>query len=223
MTTATRILGTLSHQPDHAAHNAPTAWLVAMLDEIDYPMLLLADRTRVVHANKAARQELEAKHPLQLQEQHLQVRCRNDAGALHVAIDAATQRGLRRMVTLRSGALVSISVVPLCPLDGQADRPALLVFGKREVCEPLSLQWFAQGNGLTGAETQVLQALCAGLQPQQVALRHGVAVSTVRTQIGSIRAKTGSDSIRTLVRQVATLPPLVSVLRGAAYEGFARV
>jgi len=42
-----------------------------------------------------------------------------------------------------------------------------------------------------------------------------VAVSTVRTQIGSIRAKTGAASISELVRQVAVLPPLVGALRGA--------
>ena len=42
----------------------------------------------------------------------------------------------------------------------------------------------------------------------------GVALSTVRTQINSIRAKTGAASIRALVRQVAVLPPLVSALRG---------
>jgi len=36
----------------------------------------------------------------------------------------------------------------------------------------------------------------------------------VRTQIGSIRAKTGVASIRELVRQVAVLPPLVGALKG---------
>jgi len=36
----------------------------------------------------------------------------------------------------------------------------------------------------------------------------------VRTQIGSIRAKTGAASIAELVRQVAVLPPLVGALRG---------
>jgi hypothetical protein len=41
-----------------------------------------------------------------------------------------------------------------------------------------------------------------------------VALSTVRTQIGSIRTKTGAGSIRDLVRQVALLPPLVGALRG---------
>jgi hypothetical protein len=42
----------------------------------------------------------------------------------------------------------------------------------------------------------------------------GVAFSTVRTQIGNIRQKTGAPSIRALVQQVAVLPPLMGVLRG---------
>jgi hypothetical protein len=36
----------------------------------------------------------------------------------------------------------------------------------------------------------------------------------IRTQIGSIRIKTGACSIRALVQQVALLPPLVSALQG---------
>ena len=39
-------------------------------------------------------------------------------------------------------------------------------------------------------------------------------LATIRTQIGSIRAKTQSGSIRALVRQVAMLPPLVNALQG---------
>ena len=38
-------------------------------------------------------------------------------------------------------------------------------------------------------------------------------VSTVRTQISSVRAKTGAASIRALVKQVAQLPPMVGALR----------
>jgi hypothetical protein len=34
----------------------------------------------------------------------------------------------------------------------------------------------------------------------------------VRSQIGSIRTKTGANGIRELVRQVAVLPPLVNAL-----------
>jgi DNA-binding CsgD family transcriptional regulator len=58
----------------------------------------------------------------------------------------------------------------------------------------------------------VLAALCDGDDPSGIARRFGVAVSTVRSQIASIRQKTRSTSIRELVRQVAVLPPIVSAI-----------
>ena len=60
-----------------------------------------------------------------------------------------------------------------------------------------------------------MKGLCADFTPQQIANRQGVGLATVRTQIGSIRLKTGACSIRARVRQVALLPPLVSALLGA--------
>jgi DNA-binding CsgD family transcriptional regulator len=57
------------------------------------------------------------------------------------------------------------------------------------------------------------------VRPTLIAQTQGVAVSTVRTQIGSIRAKTGAASISALVRQVAVLPPLVGALRGGLLPG----
>jgi DNA-binding CsgD family transcriptional regulator len=90
------------------------------------------------------------------------------------------------------------------------------LFGKRRVCEQLSVHGFARAHGLTAAETRVLEALCNGAKPNEIADRQGVLISTVRTQIGSIRAKTGAQSIPDLVRQVAVLPPLVGTLRAAA-------
>jgi len=77
------------------------------------------------------------------------------------------------------------------------------------------VQGYARSMNLTPAETRVLERLCAGVRPSTIALEQAVAVSTVRTQIGSIRAKTGAGSISELVRQVAVLPPVVGALRGA--------
>jgi DNA-binding CsgD family transcriptional regulator len=57
------------------------------------------------------------------------------------------------------------------------------------------------------------------VRPTAIARQQNVAVSTVRTQIGSIRAKTGAGSISELVRQVAVLPPLVGALRGTFVMG----
>jgi DNA-binding CsgD family transcriptional regulator len=190
-----------------------------MLDEIDYGMLLVSAEAEVVYLNHAARLELDDQHPLQLLGRMLRAHRPQDVAPLYDAL-AAAQRGLRRLVTLgESQHRVSVSVVPLAaaaPREGvTAEQYTLLVLGKREVCEQLSVQGFARSVSLTPAETRVLEMLCRGVPPTDIADRQGVAVSTVRTQIGSIRAKTGAASIRELVRQVAVLPPLVGALRSS--------
>jgi DNA-binding CsgD family transcriptional regulator len=189
-------------------------WLDAVLDELDYGLLLLGADARVLRANHAARAELEGEHPLCVAAGRIGARDAAAAPMLADAIAAAAHRGLRRLLVLGEGAgRVNVSVVPLPAPAAERRRAVLLVLGKRRVCESLSVQWFARSHGLTLAETQVLEALCGGDGPAEIASRHGVALSTVRTQIGSVRAKTGAASIRALVRQVAVLPPLVGALR----------
>jgi DNA-binding CsgD family transcriptional regulator len=202
--------------PDGTADNALPNWFALMLDEIDYGMLLVADDRIVLHANHVARAELDAHHPLQLLGAELRARRTQDGAPLREAIGAARRRGLRRLLTLGEGAeRISVAVVPL-PAAAGDEALTLLVFGKRRMCEALSVHWFAREHGLTPAEARVLAALCDGAPPAQIAKAQGVAMSTVRSQIGAIRAKTGAQCIRSLVRQVAVLPPLVGALRSGA-------
>ena len=212
--------------------------MTRMLDEIDYGMVLVSADAQVAYLNHAARLELDGEHPLQMLGSALRAQRPQDVAPLHDAL-ASAQRGLRRLVMLGAGTQrVSISVVPL-PGGGQdahaaesADcahggrppheglRPTtLLVLGKRQVCEQLSVQGYARSMRLTPAETQVLELLCAGVRPTQIARQQNVAVSTVRTQLGAIRNKTGAAGISDLVRQVAVLPPLLTVLRGGVGMG----
>lgn len=190
-------------------------WLTRAMDEIDYGVLLLVDASQVLYLNHAARAELDAGHPLQLMGAELRARLPHDVARLHDALAGAT-RGLRKLVTLgAAGHGVGIAVVPLGTLtDGS--RATLLMLGKRQMCEQLSVQWFARSHALTPAETRVLEVLCEGLSPREIADQFHVGLATIRTQIGNIRAKTGADSIAELVRQVAMLPPMVSMLRMAA-------
>ncbi len=190
-------------------------WLTAVLDEIDYGLVLLGADSHVVHLNQAARVELDGSHPLLRDDREIRTRRAQDETPLADALGAA-QRGLRCMLSLGDARhRASVAVVPLAGPHG-AGTATLLMLGKREVCEALSVQGFARCHRLTGAETRVLLELCRGTPPGEIANELGVAVSTVRTQIGSVRLKTGAASIRALVRQVAVLPPLVSVLRHAA-------
>jgi DNA-binding CsgD family transcriptional regulator len=192
-------------------------WLALMLDEIDYGMLLVIDQTRVVHANHVARNELDHEHPLQLVGSEIRVRDARDLAPVREGLSGAALRGLRRMLAIgQAPHRVSVAVVPLSSLGHEGPPATLLMFGKRNVCEELSVQGFARCHGLTVTETQVLTALCAGAPPSEIAVCQGVRLSTVRSQIGSIRGKTGAASIRALVHQVAVLPPLVNALRTVA-------
>ena len=198
-----------------SAASQGSRWLALMLDEIDYGMLLLADGGQVMHVNHAARAELDDEHPLQLQGRELRARLAQELMPLQDALNAA-RRGLRRLVTLgESDQPFTMAVVPLGAMAGGAQQATLLLLGKKKVCESLSVQWFARSHALTPTETRVLEGLCHGLDPREVAESHGVGLATVRTQIGSIRAKTSTESIRDLVRRVAVLPPMVSSLRAA--------
>jgi DNA-binding CsgD family transcriptional regulator len=190
-------------------------WLTRAMDEIDYGVLLLVDASLVLYLNHAARAELDGEHPLQLLGKELRARDAQDVTRLHEALAGAT-RGLRKLVTLgQRGNGVSIAVVPLGHLaDGS--KATLLMLGKQRVCEQLSVQWFARSHALTPAETRVLEALCGGMRPREIAEEFNVGMATVRTQIGNILAKVGADSIRELLRLMAVLPPMLNSLRLAA-------
>lgn len=193
------------------------ALLLHALDEIDYGVVVLNASGRVNVANRAARLECGANQDLLLLDGAvLRAQRPADAAALHRALQGAVD-GRRTLLRLGDGEqAISIAVVPLPHQDaGSSDARVLLMFGKRRVCESLSVEFFARTHHLTNSETQVLVALCHGERPSAMATRLGVALSTVRTHVASIRMKTAAASIRDLVGQVAVLPPIVPALRNA--------
>ncbi|MEO5735540.1 MAG: helix-turn-helix transcriptional regulator [Rubrivivax sp.] len=195
--------------------------LHCILDIVDYGMVLLQADGRVAFANKAARNDFDSTHPLALEDGGLLVRHPRDVIPLREALIGALHKGLQRLLTLHDecGGPVCVAVVPI---DDPADpgppgaSGAMLMLGKRKVCDDLSAEAFGRQHKLTTAEARVLQQLCTGQRPAEIARRHGVALSTVRTQIGCMREKTGTSSIGALVGELSRLPPLLSVLRQAA-------
>lgn len=192
-----------------------------LLDQIDYGILLLDADGRVMHANAAARAAMDARHPLDLRADELVARRPEDAGPLRRALEAAGRRGLRTLLSLGAADQgVCAAVIPLSEPAPGAAGVTLVVIGRAPATEGLSAQWYARDRGLTSAEFRVLSLLCTGTAPSEIARRQGVAMSTVRSQIGSLRAKTGSRNIGELVRRVMTLPPLASRLsQPAAVHG----
>lgn len=199
-----------------AAAPAPTApWLLQMLDQIDQGLLLVRPDGELLYANPAALRALDSQHPLLRLGNGLHLHDARDVAPLLDALaDAA--RGARRLVNLGHGPeALAVSVVPLAgprrpdALPHLQDHPGiLLVLGRRAEGAPPGLAAFAHSLGFTPTETRVLQGLYEGLRPAELGQRMGVAVSTIRTHIGSMRDKSGAGSIRELVRRVAVLPPV---------------
>ncbi|NRF65966.1 helix-turn-helix domain-containing protein [Aquincola sp. S2] len=186
-------------------------WLAPVLDQIDYGLVVLGASMRVLHINASAHGELRhGSHALQLLGNCLAARAPADAAALAQAVEAAVTRQIRRLLAVGSARQrMTVAVVPVRLARRDA---ALLVLERRAVCSQLSIQCFGRAHDLTLTESRVLALVCEGRSPQQIAQIQGVALSTVRTQLSSVRAKTGVASLRDLVRCIAALPPLVSVL-----------
>jgi DNA-binding CsgD family transcriptional regulator len=214
----TAVVSDAPARPAEAPHRADESGLLgllaATLDEVDYGLLLLDRYQQVLHANHAARSELDAEHPLQLQQARLLAPQAHDAALLRDALADVFQRAHRKLITLgQPQRRVSISLVPLAPGSATAPAWALVLVGKPQVCQDLSVEAFARSHKLTPVETLVLKGLCRGARPAEIARLQNVALSTVRTHVGSIRSKTSVPSIGALVRTVSMLPPLISALR----------
>ncbi|MEP6739629.1 MAG: LuxR C-terminal-related transcriptional regulator [Caldimonas sp.] len=210
-----------------AASNGPAGLasvavaLVRMLDEIDYGMLLVTASGTLRYANQLALRSLSDDAALRTSGGRVCAAREVDQAALRSALAdaAAGRRGLLNLDSPR--AALSIAVLPLAGgslgADGEDDEPlVLLVLGRQPIYETLTLHFFARSQKLTAAESTVLHGLCAGQSPDEIAKRVGVAISTIRTQIGSIRAKTGATSIRALTSRVAALPPITPTLKYAS-------
>ncbi len=191
------------------------SFLLRLLDEIDYGLVLVDADGQVLHANHLARHELACGRLL--------------GGAIGEPISGATSAlgqqlmaavrgalcGRRRLLYLTHGEhTLPVAVIPLTHALEDARGSVLLVMARQRVGDNLALQMYASEHGLTPTEESVLRALCDGREVDEIAVQHGVAESTVRTQVRSLRDKTGANGIRQLVQRVLALPPVVPALRG---------
>lgn len=194
--------------------------MLSILDEIDYGLLLLTAGGRLRHANQLALECLRGAGALMLRDGKVQAKHPDQQAELALAI-AAALAGRRRLLMLagecREGRECPVALIPLPGAGLPEDGPptCLVLMGKQQSCELLSLTFFAQAYALTPAEVGVLRGLCHGHPPKDIARDLGVAVSTIRTQIGSVRSKTQSSSIRDLLRRIAALPPITLALKSS--------
>lgn len=189
------------------------AHLLRVFDEIDYGMLLLDGQGRILHANHLARHELAQRRLLRACSGSLMGNTPEHSERIQQALDAAL-RGQRRLVLMREGDRdLSMAFTPLShPLEDDVPT-VLVVLSRQNVCDNLAVRMFARALALSPTEEVVLLALCRGLDINEIAAENGVAVSTVRSQIKTLREKAGASSIRRLLQRINSLPPVVPALR----------
>ena len=196
------------------AEEGSSLGLAGLLDELAHGVVITTIEGRVEHANQAARHELARRRVLATRHGALLGCTPEGEKTLRDAL-ARVAEGKRSLITLPAseGPSVSLAALPLkSHASGRAARAALL-FARASVCDSLMLCFFARSHGLTATEEQVLGILCEGFSAPEIAIEMKVAVSTVRSHVRSLCAKTRSSGVRELIGRLAVLPPVAPPFR----------
>ena len=193
---------------NESASEGGPALLALLVDELAHGVLVISAQGRILHANLAARRELEQAVVLKASLGELMVVAAADSKTFKKALDQ-TLDGRRSLVELSArGVACSLALVPLDRQAGRRCERVAVFLSRAGVCASGVFGSFARSHGLTRTEEQVLVLLCHCLSTPQIAVQMSVAVSTVRTHVRSLCLKTASSGVRELVIRVAILPPL---------------
>lgn len=186
-----------------------------VLDAIDYGVIVIGSLGNILLTNQLTRTELEASSCIRIQNDRLSAySTKNTLAIEHAIFDA--KNGLKRLVQISSGKeTLTLSFALLTGIQDSAQtlenffpQLVLVLLGKRTACPSATLTEFAKIHGLSGAEQRLLPAICRGECIKEMAQQHGISIFTVRTQLKSIRVKTGATTLRRLMLLLMSLPPL---------------
>jgi DNA-binding CsgD family transcriptional regulator len=190
--------------------------IVELLEELDTGIIVCTEEGYVELANNVARCELREGRPLAIDPTG--ALCLTEgakASLLHwrAALRAAVQSRRRQLLALRDEQrTLMVSVMPL----GQDPSRVLVMLGRRQPAPDLAVEMLGKLCELTGAEQYVLGKLLAGQRVEEIARTRSVKLSTLRTQVSSLRDKLGARRLEDLVRMAAELPPMTTILRSPA-------
>ncbi|OGA95699.1 MAG: LuxR family transcriptional regulator [Burkholderiales bacterium RIFCSPHIGHO2_12_FULL_61_11] len=191
--------------------------LALLVDELAYGVLVIGAQGQIYHANRAASRELQLGDLLTNRLGDLEISSPADDQAFQAALGEALV-GKRSLIQLSANdRSIAMAVIPLKRQGGVLDDRVALFLSRAGVCESGMLAGFSRQYGLTPTEQHVLVYLCRCLSTPEIAVQMKVAVSTVRTHVRSLCAKTNSYGVRELIRQVAILPPIDTPSLGAIH------
>jgi DNA-binding CsgD family transcriptional regulator len=207
-----------SQEQVHPASLCPPD-LTDLLEELDTAVIVCCEEGRVKLANNAARYELLGDGPLTVNTKGLLSLSASAQAALlpwRSALHAAAVLHRRQLLALHDGKrTLMVSVMPL----GQQAPWVLVMLGRRQPAPDLAVQMLSKLFELTNAEQRVLVSLLGGQRVEAIARERGVKLSTLRTQVCTLREKLGASRLEDLVRLACELPPMSSALRSPALWG----
>lgn len=191
----------------------------SIVEALVHPVLIVCQDMQIIFANSAA--ETLLAEGLVVSSLRGQL-CFNYAYA-NAAIGRAVEIGTRDEFALGpaginvplagAGASAVAHVMPLARRDTSArisQRAAAAVFIAAAGSAPVpALEAIAALFGLTAAEKRVAGQIAAGMNRRDIARAGGVSEGTVKSQLGAIFDKTGTDDQRTLELLIRDLSPPV--------------
>ena len=195
--------------------------LAASLDAISMPTLLFDEVGRIVHHNRSAAtlfdadvtlwrtdDRLMASSPAATRNLHLQisnaVRAHREGGDASPSIVVVERTG---RLPLTMMALPLRSVATDDPKTEQHTRTGALMFVFDPESAPvITAELVRKLFDLSAVEAELAVALCGGQSPDEIANERGRAVSTVRSQIRSLFAKTGTNRQADLIGLLLASP-----------------
>lgn len=179
------------------------------LDQNSNAVLILDARGRLLFANAAARQVLEASNGVAL-----------GRGGVRLAFESAHRRFTRAVAEAcarRGGAGAAMTIprprgAPLkaliAPVGADGLTHALVVIHDPDVADVDRAGALRALYGLTPAVAEVMVALGRGLSPAEIAVGRGVSLTTIRTQVSQAIEQTDTRSIAELAALAASTPSL---------------
>lgn len=185
------------------------------LDALKVAIVLTDAGGLILHSNPAADEILTADGPLRRMNGILTAQSARADAEISAAIALASGNTEMRDVGLavRLGDDAQPMVAHVLPLTRNKSvrraEPVAAIFITVNSNEVASARAIADGYGLTGAETRVLEEVLSGRTVAELAERLGVTTATARTHLSRIFAKTGVQRQSALLRLAASMSPVL--------------
>jgi len=181
------------------------------LDLVNFGVVLVGEKGRVIRTNRIAEAMLKAKVGLSILGGFLHINDSVTNSRLLTLIDTAVRRSGERggslAISRPDGRPIFARVVPYYPSNFFPDVPivrAFIYLRDPDIRSPSDVREFASSFGLTQSERQVLECLLDVPDAGAVASSLGIATVTARNHIARIMAKTGTHKQAELLQLVLT-------------------